>query len=260
MEKVWFSTPRGEKLAALFHADEDSWGTTVLLTHGFRGTKEGGGKALEFAEHLIMRGYGVFLFDFCGAGESEGDFSSITLSRQVEDVSAALDWLEQRVRGAIVGVGRSFGGSTLLKATASDFRLRGLVLWSTPLDLKRTFQELLGELFIRLQEGHPVRVRDHHGGEFELKPDFAQDLLKHDLYQELEHIKGRPILFLHGARDEVVTISQAKKGYNYAFPPKEIVIVPNGDHQFTTAWEKAWEAVFSWLERYFPSTSCEYVF
>lgn len=249
MERIRFANRQGLKLAGCLHQPDCQPLAGVVLTHGFRGTMEGGGKAVELAERLAGMGYLVFRFDFTGAGESEGDFASITLSRQVSDLQSALDWLEGRFSIPWLVVGRSFGGSTALAAASVDHRIKGLCLWATPLDLAGTFRNALEKLYDNLMAGQEVAVTDDHGTAFRLKPDFIQDLCQHDLYQKLKDVAGRPILFLHGAIDSTVNLEQVERGFRLAEPPKELVIIPDGDHQFTRTWQKAWDALFDWLNR-----------
>ena len=249
MERIRFTNRQGLKLAGCLHQPGCRPLAGVVLTHGFRGTMEGGGKAVELAERLAGMGYLVFRFDFAGAGESEGDFSSITLSRQVSDLKSSLDWLEGQFNLPWLAVGRSFGGSTALAAAAVDHRIKALCLWATPLDLIRTFRNALGRLYDNLLAGQEVAVTDDHGQTFTLKPEFIEDLCRYDLYQKLKEVAGRPILFLHGALDSTVDLAQVKRGFKQAEPPKEMVIVPDGDHQFTRTWQKAWDALFDWLNR-----------
>ncbi|NPV89384.1 MAG: alpha/beta hydrolase [Firmicutes bacterium] len=249
MERVWFNSRRGERLAGVLHRPKGTPRRGMILTHGFRGSKEGGGKAVELAEQISDRGLAVLRFDFAGVGESEGEFDRITLSRQVADLQGALDWFLGTGPLDTFVVGRSFGGSTALAAAALDQRIRGLCLWSTPIDLVATFRRTLGGLFEQLEAGREVSIRDDHGEGFGLRPEFVTDAKRHDLYRDLERVAGRPILFLHGEGDETVSLEQAEQGYQVAGHPKELVVIKGGDHQFTRTWESAWQALFSWIEK-----------
>ena len=221
----------------------------MILTHGFRGSKEGGGRAVELAEQLSDRGLMVLRFDFAGVGESEGEFERITLSRQVADLQGALDWFLELYPLETFVVGRSFGGSTALAAAAVDQRIKGVCLWSTPIDLVDTFRRTLGDLFEQLEAGREISVRDDHGEGFGLRPEFVTDAKQHDLYQDLKRVSGRPILFLHGSNDETVKLEQVEKGYQVADYPKELVVIKGGDHRFTQTGESAWKALFDWIEK-----------
>jgi alpha-beta hydrolase superfamily lysophospholipase len=255
LEKVWFTNSRGERLAAVFQQPECTPGATLIITHGFRGSKEGGGRAVLLGEELVKRGYGVFRFDFSGVGESEGDFSEITLARQVDDLLAAVNWVLNFGTGPripLVGLGRSFGGSTLLAATAKESRIAGVCLWSTPFDLPQTFRRILGEYFTRLELGETIVELCDEKGVFSLKPDFVHGLYHFKVEQVLSRLSPRPVLIIHGENDEVVDVQQAKQTYALASQPKSIHIIPKGDHQFLQTWEQVWRLLFEWLDQYYP--------
>jgi pimeloyl-ACP methyl ester carboxylesterase len=66
------------------------------------------------ADHLSRRGYAVLRLDDRGIGESTGDRSTITTTDEADDMTAALDYLQQRpeLQGIPVGlIGHSMGSS-----------------------------------------------------------------------------------------------------------------------------------------------------
>jgi putative redox protein len=255
---VCFNNLRGEKLAGGFHRPHGLPAASIIITHGFRGSKEGGGRAILLGEELARRGYAVLRFDFAGVGESEGEFSEITIERQVEDLLAAVQWVVDYGTGPkvpIVGLGRSFGGSTLIAAAAQDIKLDGVCLWATPFDLPGTFARILEEFFHRLKAGCPKVYLKDDKGNFALNATFVEDLYKYKLDPLLRQLSPRPILIIHGENDEVVGISQAWKAFQMALEPKVIQVIPQGDHQFTSTWELAWQALFAWLNQHFPGSS-----
>ena len=54
-QKISFANSRGQRLAGLFYACSEVK-TVLVICHGFTGSKEGGGKALEMAEYLALPG------------------------------------------------------------------------------------------------------------------------------------------------------------------------------------------------------------
>ena len=117
------SGPRGH-LAAL--CTGDFRGPTVVVCHGFSGTKEGSGLAMPMAEALRDRGYSCVLFDFTRCGESSGSPGDITLPGQVEDLKAVVDFVGLEGTCPVVVVGRSLGAATAICEAASDPRVTGV--------------------------------------------------------------------------------------------------------------------------------------
>ena len=75
-------------------------------------------------------GFPVLRFNFRGAGLSEGEHDQG--QGEVDDVRAALDWLDSEFHLPIIFCGFSFGAATGLPAACSDSRVAGLISLGTP--------------------------------------------------------------------------------------------------------------------------------
>ena len=75
-------------------------------------------------------GFPVLRFNFRGAGLSEGKHDQGR--GEVEDVRAALDWLDSKYHLPVVFCGFSFGAATGLRAACPDTRVVGLISLGTP--------------------------------------------------------------------------------------------------------------------------------
>src|SRR3989440_8624972 len=75
-------------------------------------------------------GFPVLRFNFRGAGLSEGKHDQGR--GEVEDVQAALDWLDSEYHLPILFCGFSFGAATGLRAACPDERVVGLIALGTP--------------------------------------------------------------------------------------------------------------------------------
>ena len=78
-------------------------------------------------------GFPVLRFNFRGAGLSEGKHDEGR--GEVDDVQAALDWLDQQFRLPIVFCGFSFGAATGLKAACPDPCVDLLISLGTPVQV-----------------------------------------------------------------------------------------------------------------------------
>ncbi len=75
-------------------------------------------------------GLPVLRFNFRGAGLSEGKHDNGR--GEVDDVRAALDWLEQEYQLPILFAGFSFGSSVGLHACCGDLRVKGIAALGLP--------------------------------------------------------------------------------------------------------------------------------
>ena len=143
------------------------------------------------AKALSHFGLPVLRFNFRGTGLSEGAHDEGR--GEVQDVHAALDWLERRYNQLpLLFAGFSFGSNVGLRACCGDPRVQGLV-----------------------GIGLPVRAagRDYH-------------------YRFLPHCGAVPKLFISGDSDEFSPQGLLESHLVGASEPKRIVWVEGADHFF----------------------------
>ncbi len=223
----------------------------VLICHGFLGTRQGRGRAVALGERLVEAGYAVLRFDFAGSGDSEGAFSSASLTKNVADLCSALDFLEKQGFRNFLVLGRSFGGNVALAGAVQDPRLHGVCLWSTPLDMVSVFRRVIGEeLFRALLQGERISWSDGFRTRSK-KEDFIRDLKKYEMQELAARITPRPLLIVHGEGDELVPVEEAKELFHAAGDPKELFLIPRGDHHLSAHQEDATRVTLTWLRRFF---------
>lgn len=100
---------------------------TVLLFHGYGGEKS---MMLDKATEFLNMGYNTFLVDFMGAGNSEGNQTTIGY-KEGEDVKTAYDYLQNKGEKDIIMFGTSMGAVAILKAI-NDYHLQpqGIIIQS----------------------------------------------------------------------------------------------------------------------------------
>lgn len=246
--KLSYANSRGLKLAGLLHTGPDL-GTVVIVCHGFTGSKEGGGKALTMSEELGRLGYAALLFDFCGCGESEGDFSDISLTGHIDAIKSSVDFCLGAGFTRVITTGRSFGGTAALCHVAIDERVAGVSAWAAPAEPARLFSGFLEKEGEDKHELVPLSGQD---GTVFVNRNFFNDLDKYDVAGKTALIAPRPLQVVHGCDDNVVPVRNADIIFNAAGQPKAKHLIPGADHQFTGHHRQAWEAFFTWLEEYFP--------
>lgn len=93
-------------------------------------------------------------------------------------------------------------------------------MWAAPNDLQATFRNALGaEAYNALSAGQTLYLNDERG-ELTLTPDFITDFAKYDLQGILRNWHKRPLLILHGEKDETVAADQARLTFALAGVPK----------------------------------------
>ncbi len=233
-------TEDNTSLSAVFHSARNKKALgTIVVSHGFRGSKDGGGRAILLAEKISDR-FNVVRFDFSPLG---------TLTSQVRELTFVINWVRQSLGDKIILLGRSMGGCASLLAASREANMQGLILWSMPFDLKKTFTNALGKESIeKFCQGQAVELDDDWGRAC-LQPEFYHDLLAYDLSGSFSLLSGTPTLFVHGKADEVVGVEQVKTAFALAHEPKKLCLLEGADHRFTNYPEQSIKAVADWLDK-----------
>lgn len=223
-------------LAGRLYRPQDEPRGAAVIAHGLYSSMQSE-KLNRLAAALAEAGYLALMFDATGCGDSPGDVRQTTLTSRHDELLAAVEHLARLAPGLPMAyLGSSLGGTAAL--LAADTRPPACtVVWSAPSDLQ--------ELFMRLRSRpDPPEL-----------PAMARDLGRHDL----EGLLGRlsRVLWVHGEQDEVVPVSQARRGYQLLREPKGLVILPGADHRFTRPEDQktAVEHTLAWLGRFLTPES-----
>jgi len=229
----------GQAVYGMLHLPEGNGKfPAVALCHGFTGNRiEAHRLFVKMARLLAANGIAALRFDFRGSGESEGEFEQMTVSGEITDALAALDFLRKQPEidpNRIGLIGLSLGGCVAACAAARDGNVKTLVLWAAVADLKGSFVEKM-----------PTDVREllekqgwlDFGG-WKVSKRFYEDAAKIDPLKEATRYDGA-VLIVHGANDPVVPVDHAHR-YHEAFRcTKRLHIVPEADHTFARLnWEE----------------------
>lgn len=233
---------QGLQLSALLLDAADT--SVVIVCHGFTGSKEGGGRAVEMGEALSELGFSSLLFDFAGCGESEGAWENITLSRQTDDLECVVRWCRWRGYRNIILTGRSFGGSTVLNYAAKDPEIAAVCTWAAVARPSLFFEKYLQE-FLNGPASDRVTIEGEET--LHLKKGFFYDLRQHDLLKCAASLAPRNFLAIHGSADESVPVKEAFLLYDAASEPKRLEIIEGADHRFINHTKEVWDNFFSWL-------------
>lgn len=218
---------------------------TVILVHGFGATKEESGMFDDIAKNLSEVGILVFRFDFSGCGESEGDFSEISLSELTSDLSKIFEFvkLKTKVDSSRIGIlGQSFGASITI---ALEPKVKCLIMMGSTFKPKEALIKLFGKGYN--PNGISIRVKPS-GTLNKVKTQFWKDFDNHKLLESIKNIHC-PILFIHGEKDDKAPIPEMEVCFKNANEPKEKIIIEGANHGLRSHLDKMCKIVVDWLKK-----------
>ena len=150
-------------------------------------------------------GFPVLRFNFRSAGLSQGEHDHG--QGEVDDVRAALDWLDKEFRLPMIFAGFSFGAAVGLQAACPDTRVKAMIAVGTP-----------------------VAAIDNRSYDFE----FLQSCTK-------------PKLFVSGARDQFGPRAELEQLATSVPEPRKLVLIEGADHFFEGRLRELRETIESWI-------------
>ncbi len=229
---IQFKNRNGKWLRGMIHwpAAQDSPAPAVVFFHGFTGDRlESHWIFVKCARALAQAGIASLRFDFYGSGESEGDFTEMTLRGEIDDAQDAVNFIrgQEKIDEHRLGLcGLSMGG-TVAAMIAPSVDARAVVLWNAVAhldDLRRLIQK----------SAHPL-PGPKGDLEYDSRVISAQFLDQLDEINPLAALSKfhRPTLILQGANDAVVPLSHGDDLFKSSPASiKEKVIVPGASHTF----------------------------
>ena len=155
-------------------------------------------------------GFPVLRFNFRGTGLSQGEHDHG--NGEVDDVRAALDWIDTEYHLPLVFAGFSFGAAVGLRAACADDRVRAVISVGTP----------VGSV---VADSEVPRTYTF---------EFLQECMK-------------PKLFVSGARDQFGPRAKLEALVASAPEPKKLVMIEGADHFFEGRLRELREAIETWV-------------
>jgi len=251
MEKnIELNTGKGILRGMLHLPDTGTKHPGVILFHGFSGDRmEPGFMFVRFSRLLAKHNIASVRFDFLGSGESDGSFTDMTFSNEVEQASLIFDYfknLDAVDEQNIILLGLSMGGALAgYLAGMRSSELKGLVLWA-PAGEMRLFIEKREK---QIENGEITGdIMDISG--LRLGEGFIEDVRQLNIFEKTAGYTG-DVLIVHGTGDTVVPVL-VSEGYMQLFGKRaELVLVENADHTFQgIPWiEQLFDVSLSFIKR-----------
>ncbi|MGC1648567.1 MAG: alpha/beta fold hydrolase [Candidatus Sulfotelmatobacter sp.] len=212
IRSLFLDGPTG-RLEALLNAGADNATHAAVVCHPhplFGGTLHNK-VVFHTMKALNSFGFPVLRFNFRGTGLSHGAHDQG--NGEVDDVRAALDWLDAEYHLPLVFAGFSFGAAVGLRAACADSRVRAVIGVGTPVG--------------------PV------AGDSEVSRTYTFELLQDCM---------KPKLFVSGARDQFGPRAKLEALVASASEPKKLVMIEGADHFFEGRLRELREAIETWVK------------
>lgn len=224
----------------------------VIGSHGLFSWKgDESGKLYMLAEQLGRHDISLCRYDATGCGESEGNFIDSTLTQRAKDLDEVVQELFLRYSELMARplflLGSSFGGPVnIVYLNRSSVRVRGLITWSSPLDMVSVYRKRNPELFSAWQRGMTVRI-EQEGRMFAMGPEFLKSLELEDVLQVLGRLPAVPMLVIHGGNDETVPLDEAYKLAERSSGEVALHIIEGASHRLIEHFPEVAGLTIDWI-------------
>ncbi|MFB0556473.1 MAG: alpha/beta hydrolase family protein [Dehalococcoidia bacterium] len=196
------------------------------------------------AQRFCAAGFATLIFNFRGAGKSQGNLDLLGWSRDLEVAINFISKLKKVDKERLCLLGFSGGATVSVYVAAHDTRISSLVACACPADFgSLTGKETAPSAIQHFRDIGVIRDKNFPPSIEEWLRGFEVVFPIH----WIDKISPRPLLLVHGDADEVVPLEQAHMLYQKAREPKELAIIPGAKHKFRLE-ESAMATVLSWLK------------
>lgn len=236
-EEVWLSTSDGFSLRAWYYPSQN--GGAILAAGGMSGALGDQPPPVDF---LIRSGFGVLQLDSRACARPA---APVTLGgKETSDLEAGFQFLETRPEVKRIGeFGFSMGGAAVIRHAAVQPRILAIVAEGSYYNLGRHITEPDNSISLP----HQLLLTAIAGGywmQSGVNPWMLSPI------DDLPRLSPRPVMLIYGERE--ADNGRAWEQYTAANEPKQLWIVPGGDHGSNrrVAPDEYQQRVLSFFERY----------
>ena len=196
------------------------------------------------AEKFCREGFVTLIFNFRGAGYSEGNFE---LSGWTQDLEAAVDLLcaiNEVNTAKITVIGFSAGAAVGICTAAADKRIASVVAMACPADFSMMRREEAAETAAHFREIGIIRDPDYP----ESIDSWYEGFINVSAIKCVEGIGPRPLLLVHGIKDDVVPFEHAQRLYKKAEGFGTLRVLEEAGHRLSRD-DEAVNIALEWIKR-----------
>jgi len=204
-EDIWFKTDGNLTLHGWFFKAAEAK-SSILVLHG---NAQNLGTHINSMLWLVPAGFNVFIFDYRGYGNSEGNASLDGVHKDAEAALETLLSLPGVDQNRIFVLGQSIGGSIavyLAATTTHRKNIQALIVESAFASYRQITKEKMDSFWLTWPFQYPFSYQF---------PD------KYSAIRWIKKILPMPILILHGKQDPVMSIHHGQMLYEEALQPKD---------------------------------------
>lgn len=200
-----------------------------LYLHGFASSPQSA-KARYFQDRFRSRQLSLQIPDL-----NHGDFSHLTLTRQIDQVQRLL----ADIAPPVTLIGSSFGGLTAAWLAQQSPQITRLVLLAPAFEFWQHWQVRLGEQLQQWQQTGSLSV--YHYGAQQMLPLDYQFVVDLQQYDQAQLQRAVPTLILHGRQDEVIPV-QASRNFVQSRSWVKLIELES-DHALANVQEQIWQEI-----------------
>lgn len=205
----------------------------AIIFHGIMADRgSGGGMFSRMTESLVKKGIAVVKFDFDGHGESDGDFSDMSVLSELLDASKIVEYVRSlSFITDIYIIGHSQGG-VVGGMTAGYYRdcVSKLVMLAPAATLKDDAVNgtCFGVKYDTFNVPENIRLRNIHGKSYYVGGFYFRTASTLPIYEVTSRFEGKTLI-IHGSKDEVVEVVGAKR-YKESMKNAVLEIIEGENH------------------------------
>jgi len=252
MHPVSFTNHINEKLSGTLHRPKSDEvkenGFGFVLGHCFtcsRHTRI----LVDLSNTMAELGFCVLRFDFSGNGQSDGRFEDSTYTKQMDEMIAAVDFMEKNEADHVMIGGHSMGGMVSLFTAAQHDNAAGVIslaVGASTLHPDRLLTDIQKEQLVSTGNV-PFLSRGRNLG---LTREFFDDAARYDVKKMINQITC-PVLIVLAENDTVTDPLPVKSIANSANQNVYLFEVEGADHMFSSAENReiGIAHIIQWIQR-----------
>ena len=203
----------------------------VIIYHGFTGNKNEP-LLTNLANNLEAFGIASIRFDFNGHGDSDGNFSDMTVLNEIEDAKKIYAYVSKLPEVKNISIaGHSQGGvvTSMVAGELGTDKVKCIALMAPAAVLRE--DSIRGNLFgVTFDSINPPKTVKIFGGH-KVGRNYIKTAQTLPIYETAEKFQG-PALMIHGTGDIVVPYTFSLH-YQHIYKNSRLVLLTNFDHSFT---------------------------